>query len=258
MPSSPTQERIVSSSSPQRLSRAMSASTAQKMTSLDTASRSTQVVEQLTDLILNGEWKPTELLPPERDLAAQFGVSRNVVREAIKILQSRGLITIRHGVGTMVNGPSSEPLQHVFTRALHGQEDALLQLTEVRLLVEVEMASLAAQRATPENLQKIREVLAKMALSLDEPQRYVDLDKEFHSAVAEATQNSVFALVMEASAALTRQARVYALESGSSIHKSLQIHRGIYEAIEARDAELAATRMRDHLKGLETDIKRGL
>lgn len=238
-----------------RKARAGNDGAALSLASLEQPNRSTQVVEQLTQLILNGELKSKELLPPERDLAAQLGVSRNVVREAIKILQSRGLLTIRHGVGTVVNGVSSEPLQQVFTHALHGQEDALLKLTEVRLLVEVEMAALAAQRATRENLHKIRAAFEAMEASVDDPQRYVQCDREFHSALAEATQNNVFALVMEATSALTRQARVYTLEAGASVRQSLRIHREILEAVEAGDAILAASQMRAHLKMVEADLK---
>jgi GntR family transcriptional repressor for pyruvate dehydrogenase complex len=219
--------------------------------------RSTQVAEQLTETILDGKLKPNELLPPERVLAAQLGVSRNVVREAVKVLQSRGLLTIRHGVGILVNETSSEPLQHAFTQALHGQADALLKLTEVRLLVEVEMASLAAQRGTKADLKKIRRAFEGMEATVDEPREYVNFDREFHSALAAATQNTVFALVMEATAALTREARVYSLKAGASLDESLRIHRAILEAVESRDATAAAAHMHEHLKIVEADIKRG-
>jgi GntR family transcriptional repressor for pyruvate dehydrogenase complex len=111
------------------------------LTSLNAASRTEQVVSQLTQAILSGDIAQGSLLPPERELAERLGVSRNVVREATKILKSRGLLDIRQGIGTIVKSVTSEPVQEMFNNALHGHDDALTQLTEVRLVLEVQIAA---------------------------------------------------------------------------------------------------------------------
>lgn len=220
------------------------------------ANRTSQVVAQLTDLILSGEWSDAALLPPERILAEKFGVSRSVVREATQILQSRGLVSIKHGVGTAVNRQSSEPVQRAFSQALHGQQenDALLKLTEVRLLVEVEIASLAAQRATAQDLAEMRALLEEMEAALDEPGLYMELDMNFHRALAKATGNEVFGVVLDASATLSQQARLKSLEAGASTVVSQAMHRAIFRAVAERDAPRAAQEMRNHLQAVQTDL----
>lgn len=227
-----------------------------KLTRLSAANRTQSVVEQLTHSIVSGEIARDSPLPPERELAQRLGVSRNVVREATKILQSRGLLTIRQGIGTVVNGVTSEPVRQVFSDTLHGQDDALLKLTEVRLVLEVEIAALAAQRATADDLRKLRSLVQQMDESGDDHTRYARLDVAFHQALAGATQNDLFAVMLESLSELLHESRQRSLSSAAGVPQRAQVlHWAIVEAVAVGDAQLASKRMRDHLQVMQQEIE---
>lgn len=223
---------------------------------LGSANRVTAVVEQLTQAVLSGEMETGSLLPPERDLAEHLGVSRNVVREATKILQSRGLLSIKQGLGTIVSGVTSEPVQRVFSDALHGheQEAALLHLTEVRLSLEVKIAELAASRATPQNIETLRDLITQLDGSLEDVERYADLDVAFHYELALSTQNPLFGVMLESASSLLRESRAHSLAQVSPA-VSQQAHRAIFAAVEGGDTGLAAQEMLKHLELQKHDFE---
>lgn len=216
------------------------------------SSRTDQVAKQLTGLILDGHLKQGKLLPPERDLAVQLGVSRTVVREATKILQSDGLVSIRHGAGTLVTGATSEPVQRVFTQALHGESDALPKLYQVRCALETEIITIAAAHRTSVDLENLRALCREMDknLSLPEEQRerLWELDMAFHSALAQATQNSIFVVVLEAATKLLIPMRKRSTRVGRSNEVAQKEHWQLLEFVEARDAASARKLMRTHLE----------
>lgn len=225
--------------------------TPSNLRSLRTGSQMQEIVGQFTNLILDGELKRGELLPPERDLAVQLGVSRTVVREATKSLQSEGLVAIRHGVGIVVTGANSEPVQRVFNHALHGEADALPKLYEVRMAIELETVALAAQRRTEADLDKLRALCEEMDARAGKPRQHdklVELDMAYHSAIAAATQNNVFIIVLEAATTLLLPERRASKRIGVSLQETQRMHWRIYEAIESGDAGLAQRLMKEHLK----------
>ncbi len=225
---------------------------------LGSANRVTAVVDQLTQVVLKGEFKPGSLLPPERDLAEHLGVSRNAVREATKIMQSRGLLSVKQGLGTVVTGVTSAPMQQMFTQALHGNEEALLHLTEVRLSLEVRIAAWAAERATELNVARLKELLDAMESSLNDNGRYADLDVEFHLELARATQNPLFVLMLESVAAMLHQSRELALSAiAAPVTKVAQrAHGRLFKAVAAKDSAGAAQAMSDHLEMQRQDFER--
>jgi GntR family transcriptional repressor for pyruvate dehydrogenase complex len=216
---------------------------------LGSPNRVTAVVEQLTQAVLSGEMETGSLLPPERDLAEHLGVSRNVVREATKILQSRGLLSIKQGLGTIVSGVTSEPMQRVFSDTLHGHDKgaALLHLTEVRLSLEVKIAELAALRATSQNIDTLRGLIAQLDESLEDVERYATLDVAFHYELALSTQNPLFGVMLESAATLLHESRARALMKETPA-RSQRSHRAIFAAVEARDDRRAAQEMLSHLE----------
>lgn len=222
------------------------------------ANRVDAVVGRLTQVVLNGELKPGSLLPPERDMAEHLGVSRNVVREATKIMQSRGLLTVKQGLGTVVNGVTSAPMQQMFSHALHGNEEALLHLTEVRLSLEVQIAALAAERAASGNVARLQELLDAMASSLTNNERYADLDVEFHLELARATQNPLFVLMLESVATMLHQSRELALATAPApaAETAQQAHKRIFKAVTAKDAQAAAAAMSSHLERQRQDFEK--
>lgn len=227
-----------------------------RLTRLSASNRTQNVVEQLTHSIISGEVARDSLLPPEREMAERLGVSRSVVREATKILQSRGLLTIRQGIGTVINGVTSEPVRQVFSDTLRGQDDALLKLTEVRLVLEVEIAALAAQRATADDLRKLHSLVQQMDESCDDHTRYARLDVEFHQALAAATQNDLFAVMLESLSSLLHESRQRSLSNAEGVPQQAQVlHRTILEAVAAGDATRAAKWMREHLRSMQQEIE---
>lgn len=212
------------------------------------ANRTEYVVEQLTAAILGGEVALDQPLPPERLLAEQFGVSRNVVREAAKILQSRGLVTVRQGIGTIVQGLTTEPMQRVISQGLVGRGDPLLKLLEVRLTLEAEIVALAASRRTRTDLNQMEKRLASFEVAMAEQDLFecARLDVAFHEALARATKNEVFVLMLDSLSGLLLESRKRALQN-STLELAARHHRAIYAAVVAKDARDAAAQMRLHL-----------
>jgi DNA-binding FadR family transcriptional regulator len=214
------------------------------------------VLDQLTQAIFDSKMKPGSLLPGERELARTLAVSRSVVREALRTLQSRGLVEIRQGLGAVVTDVSSEPMQHLLSGALRGNEEGLVHLTEVRLLIEVKMAEWAAERATPDNVAQLQKLHDEMALNFKNNERYVELDIEFHLELARATQNPLFALMLESVSTLQHKSRELALakfpvkdqpSDESSAEFAYRTHGEILEAVISKNATAAAAAMSEHL-----------
>jgi len=223
---------------------------------LESTNRTEWVVEQLTRAILAGETPLDQPLPPERQLAEQLGVSRNVLREATKILQSQGLVAVRQGIGTIVLGATSVPAQRALGHTLIGRSDPLLKLLEVRLTLEVEIAALAAARRTAADLAKLANWLDQFdALAREnDVESCARVDVGFHQALAASTQNEVFTFMLESLSALLLETRVRALLNSTLILANTH-HRAIYASVEAGDQAGAGQLMRLHLRTsqLETE-----
>lgn len=192
-------------------------------------------------------------LPPERQLAEQLGVSRNVVREATKRLELQGLLEVRHGVGIKVVDKLHKPLNGSLDLLLPRGQGRLQQLLEVRRLVEPEIARLAALRAKPSHRRALREIQSRLAATTDVGDA-VEFDLEFHHQLAEAGGNQIFALLLESLADLGRHSRQQTLVA-TGIPRAIQHHEAILRAVEVGDAMAAERAMRHHMDGLESDLK---
>lgn len=211
------------------------------------ANRTSHVVDHLTTAILDRVYSPGSQLPPERELAQELGVSRNVVREATKTLQSRGLLSVEHGRGTIVTGVTTGPVSQVFENALHGSGNGLIKVLQVRMPLEVEIAALAARHRLEKHLKATRELLNSMRNQLRDVPRYAQSDVAFHHSLAEATGNELFVVVLESLSGLLAEYRLQALGQ-SSTRLAQEHHESIFAAIEAQDASAAAREMRHHLQ----------
>jgi GntR family galactonate operon transcriptional repressor len=154
------------------------------------------MVSGLGTAIARGEIEPGTVLPPEHELEARYGASRSVVREAVKTLAAKGLVSVRPRHGTHVRPPHEWSLldQDVlgWLRNGHGLDRALLlALEEVRSIIEPGAAALAAERATDEDRLRIRAALAGMQNGQGSPEQAIAADKEFHLAILDATHNPV-------------------------------------------------------------------
>jgi GntR family transcriptional repressor for pyruvate dehydrogenase complex len=192
-------------------------------------------------------------LPPERQLAEQLGVSRNVVREATKRLELQGLIEVQHGIGIKVVDKLHKPLNGSLDLLLPRGQRRLEQFIEVRRVMEPEIARLAALRAKPGQRRALRETQSRFAATTDIAAA-VECDLEFHRRLAEASGNQVFALLLESLAELGRQSRQQTL-AATGIPRAVEHHEAILRAVEAGDAAAAESAMRHHMMGWESDLK---
>lgn len=161
------------------------------LTKLSRETLAEQAARNLIAFIEAKHLTPGNLLPPETQLAADFGVSRPVIREALKSLEGKGIIEVVSGKGAVVKPLDGQPLRLFFQRALQLEHEAIVDLIELRRGVEIQSAGLAAQRRTPEELTQLAGIVAEMRLSMHAPEAYVALDLAFHQLVASMTRNAM-------------------------------------------------------------------
>jgi GntR family transcriptional repressor for pyruvate dehydrogenase complex len=214
---------------------------------LDEGLAAERVVLHLEQLILNGQLKPGDRLPAERELADQVGVSRPSVRAGLRSLAALGVLESRHGTGTFItSGPprlSTGPLS--LMAALHGFTRD--EMFEARRVLEAGAAALAAEHATGENFALMSEEVAGMFASLQDPQTYLVHDVRFHRAVAAASHNPVLAALVDMVSALVYERRRRTVERARDLRESAEMHRRIYAAIRDKDPERARQEMSAHL-----------
>lgn len=161
------------------------------------------VVNQIQAAILNGKLSRGDVLPPERDLKAMFNTSRGTLREALRVLEERGLIEIKLGVhgGAIVRGVNADQMTRTLARMIQSQQVGLNHLAEFREGVEGNVASLAAQRATPEEIQRLRQLVeaADAYVFAETPDRdaFIEVDKLFHQELARISGNPIYIFVLE-------------------------------------------------------------
>lgn len=212
---------------------------------------SSQIAEQIRASILAGEFAPGEKLPPERELAEMFGVSRPSVREALNVLASSGLVMSYQGGGTVVLSLVEPVASNPLTELIRSQQERALDVIEVRKCMESWTAFYAAQRALPEDVRRMEEIIASMQRNLEGLKPSEDLDANLHIVIARATHNIVWLHLMQSLFDAMKEFqqgvwRAVYLTSGDH-HLLFDHHRTIFEAIRARDAEGARQAMMAHL-----------
>lgn len=211
-----------------------------------------EVVEQLAAQIRGGRLAPGSKLPTEQELMVLLGVSRTVVREAISALRSEGLVVTRQGSGAFVAADPSRIPFRIESEGLGSIED-VINVMELRLAIEVEAAALAAERATPRQLDAIDAAVTAIEAALARGESAVPEDFDLHRAIAEATGNPQFAqfLAFLGRHVIPRQSVRSTLVSGAEQRTYMDViqkeHARIATAIHARDATEARKAMRTHL-----------
>lgn len=211
-----------------------------------------QLVGELENLIVTNKLKPGSKLPGERELAEQFATSRTVVREAMKVLKSKGMVSVRHGSGVIVNPRSCWSLIDPLALKL---DNAWVHLLEIRRILETEIAALASQRRGHAELGAIRQAL-EMEVRDDTSSTRIVHDMAFHNAIAEASKNPLLPQLVDSVADLMLAQREALLDVLGARQRSLQAHRRIYDAIAVSNAEEAAQAMHDHLQEVARDFNR--
>lgn len=192
-------------------------------------------------------------LPPERQLAEQLGVSRSVVREAAKRLESQGLVEIQHGIGIKAVDKLHKPLNGSLALLIPDAEERLRQLNETRMAIEPESARLAAENATPAQLRTLRRIHQQL---IDAPDNAcaIEADMAFHRALAEASGNLMFRLILDSLAEIGLASRQRTIGRVGKF-TGVEHHSAILEAVERGDAEAAAAAMRHHIICAGEDMK---
>ena len=221
------------------------------------------VVRDLEERIATGALAPGALLDAEATLAAAHGVSSRVIREALGALSARGLVEVIPGKGTIVRGVDAAALRDFFLVAARGDSRGQWDLFELRKVVEVQIAGLAARRATRADLVRCEAALHRLEAAQGTPEDYVEADIDFHQAVAAAAGNRVLALVLEGLRDPLRRGRTRSWQGrirvGHEVADQVDMHRRILVAVRRRQpraAEQAMTRHLDlaelHLRAAET------
>lgn len=210
----------------------------------------------LRERIVRGAWTAGTKLPAIPTLAADLGVSRTVVREAVTALAAQGLLNVIHGQGTIVADRTSGPLAEALRRTMRDQVD-LLATMEVRVALEVEAAALAARRRTERDVASLDADLAAMRRAGFDPVAFLEADIAFHAHVIEAAHNPVFGMLAQSVEQLLRETRVAVIEAEPSTrgHRGVRTHARIRDRIDAGDAAGAAEAMRRHLEAVGEHIE---
>jgi GntR family transcriptional regulator, transcriptional repressor for pyruvate dehydrogenase complex len=227
-----------------------------------TAVRKTRVFEdvarQIQRLIVNGELEPGQLLPPERQLAEQFGVSRNSVRDAIRALELTGLVVARHGEGNVVADVSADTLVAPTATLLLRKRTLVAELLDVRKMLEPALAARAAVHASDEEIVHLEEILRRQREKTARGQSTVEEDTEFHYSIALAAGNSVVRKLLDVLMDLLRETRARSLQVEGRLERSLAGHLRVLDAIRQRDPEGAERAVRQHLDEIESIVMKRL
>ena len=215
-----------------------------------------QIVQQVEESIVKAVLKPGDQLPPERELAQQFGVSRTAVREAVKALREKGLVEAYPGRGTFITDGTSYAIRQSLDRMVKiGQTEGSGYLVEVREILEPEIAALAATRADDENLAAMREAVAVMDAARRDSDAFIEADLDFHLALAEAAANPLILTLIDSIVGLLREQRtgIFLVQGGPD--RGQYHHKRVLEAVERRDATGAREAMKAHLRQVREDSR---
>jgi GntR family transcriptional repressor for pyruvate dehydrogenase complex len=200
-----------------------------------------RAIAQIQELIRTGDLPPGAKLPPENELAAQLGLSRSSMREAVKALELIRVLDVRHGDGTYVTSLEPRLLLDGLGFALDlVQDSSILQVVEVRRLLEPVATGLAVERITDEALEQLAEHLQQMEDAGDDSELQVGYDAAFHQTVFAATGNDTLVSVLDGLSSRTIRARIWrgVLEADAT-RDALREHQAIHAALAARDRPLA-------------------
>jgi GntR family transcriptional repressor for pyruvate dehydrogenase complex len=210
---------------------------------------SDKVADMMLETILSDRLKVGDRLPSERELGEQFGVSRTVVREAVRALVTKGVIDVRSGSGLRVAAVDANAVSESMSLFLRGGALDFEKVHEVRTVLEVHLAGLAAERATDGDVAQLREIHERMRRETSDVEAAARDDLEFHRAIARATHNELFLLLMDSIGSSLIDIRRENLGSGSA-PMTLSQHEEILELIGAHDPEGARRAMQAHLDGV--------
>jgi GntR family transcriptional repressor for pyruvate dehydrogenase complex len=219
-----------------------------------------QVTLQLEDLISTQHLQPGDRLPSERELAKLFGVSRTVIREAMRAMAAKGLVEVQSGSGTILSTLTAETVSKSFSMLLrqgrpHIDYD---KVNEVRRLLEIEIAGLAALRRTQSDLDKLQAIVVDMNAMKHDRASFARLDVAFHTALAEATYNELFVIMLESLSDVMLEVRLIGFDVPDAPQNAIDYHHRIYEQVRDGNSQASRDVMAEHLHHSEQIFREGL
>lgn len=218
-----------------------------------TATLSDQVALQLENLIIDQNFSEGDRLPTERALAERFAVSRTVVREAVKGLVSRGVLQVNPGSGTIIRRPTSDIVTQTMTHYLRLGHDGLdhNKITEVRRMLEVDIAGKAAERRTQEDITALKAILVEFEQVQHDKVAYTQWDVSFHLQIARATHNELLHLLLDSISSIMKKVREIGFDVPGATANAFRHHQSIFEQIMAGNVKEARLAMRLHIEESE-------
>jgi len=213
-----------------------------------------EIVAKIKDMVEKGRFKSGDQLPVERELAEVFRVSRSSVREALRSLETQGFIESRQGDGTYIASQPIESLVRPLASVILTEKDDQMELFEMRRMIEPDLAYLAAERATEEEIAMMEKVLTLQQEQIDRGDYETDVDRNFHYIMARAARNKALLRITDNIIDLLAESREQYLQVEGRPQKSVLRHREVLEAIRARDPERAEKCMLEHLVDIETSL----
>jgi len=208
-------------------------------------------IEQIMDLVKRNELRPGDKLPPEREMAEKLSISRNSLREAFRVLESRGLIKSKAGGGRYIREIRKNGYSNTENIILSLEKSSILELLEAREIFEVKIAEVAVQRATVEDIKSIEEALNKMNEEDElKDDKKTESDTEFHLAIASASHNFVFVNIIKLHLDLLRDTREKTQQIPGRREERWREHQAILQAIKEHNTEKAGEAMLKHLRNV--------
>jgi GntR family transcriptional repressor for pyruvate dehydrogenase complex len=221
---------------------------------------SERIARQIKDTILNGAMKSGDRLPPERELVERFQASRISIREALKNLEASGLLTIKPGSGVFVSEVNSKPMSESLASILRIKRVSMNELSEARMILEPNIAKLACDRATPQDVEKLEENIAGALAVIKSNVSARVKNIEFHSLLAESTRNSVLTLMVKTLLDVLQEMSSEIVDDSPENVKiasqTVRHHKKMLEALKARDPEKVLTLMRKHILKIQGSLKK--
>jgi len=217
---------------------------------------SDQVYLELKRMLEEKEFSPGDKFHSENELTAMLGVSRSSIREALRLLEVAGFVTVQHGKGIFVSDPGNAG-QKALEKWLNENETSLSEHFEIRLIIDPKAAASAAKKADESDIKKLREICAQFKQSVEKGNTAdtINFDEQFHLALAKSTKNRTLYMIMKTMTQSLPEGWISSLHVPGRIEKTIKEHCAIVDAIEARDLVRAEQKMAEHLTNALNDIR---
>ncbi len=218
-----------------------------------------QALDKIYDLIIAQDLKTNDRLPPERELAEMLGISRNSLREAIRVLDVLGIIRVDQGSGMVIDATKvSNAVTMHLSFALMLNRDKFRELFEARLIFETECAGLAAERATDEEIAELKEAYSKLVANRADRAKGIEYELSLHAITARAAHNTVLEKILSSLRQVLRESREQTVPSSGVTPTTVELQEKIVDAISKHDKVLARALMYEHIAAVAERVKTGV